>query len=176
MKEILKIFWIFLKIGSFTLGGGYAMIPLIEKEVVDNDYVTKEEFIDILAISQSLPGPISLNASCYIGYKIKGLLGGIIAMLGIVIPAYISILIIVIFFTNIKDNLLVKNAFIGINAAVPILIFSSIISLYKSIDKTVVNYIIFFITVVSISVFNVNPVIVIFLCGLFGVLYFRKKV
>jgi chromate transporter len=123
MRKILEMFISFLKIGAFTFGGGYAMIPLIEEEVVKNKkWIEKEEFIDILVVSQSLPGALAVNCSIFLGYKIGGVIGGIMALLAVVLPSFLIIIIIAAFFMQFRDNYYVNAAFKGITAAVPMLV------------------------------------------------------
>lgn len=177
MKKLFTMFWSFFKIGAFTFGGGYAMIPLIQREVVDNQkWIEEDEFLDILVISQSFPGALAVNSSTFIGYKIGGLLGAILALLGTILPSFLIILFIASFFMQFRSNYYVDLVFKGISAAVPMLVLIAVVSLGKSIKKNYTNLIIAIATVVLISVFKVNPVIVIIISGLYGFLFFRKKV
>ncbi|MDZ5000773.1 chromate transporter, partial [Clostridium perfringens] len=126
----------FFKIGAFTFGGGYAMIPLIEEEVVKNKkWIEKEEFIDILVVSQSLPGALAVNCSIFLGYKIGGVIGGIMALLAVVLPSFLIIIIIADFFMQFRDNYYVNAAFKGITAAVPMLVLVGAVSLSKGLPK-----------------------------------------
>lgn len=103
MLKYLKMFWSFFKIGAFTFGGGYAMIPLIEEEVVNkNSWISKEDFLDILVISQSFPGALAVNCSTFIGYKINNLPGAILALLGTILPSFFIILCIASFLCNLE--------------------------------------------------------------------------
>ena len=104
-----NMFVTFFKIGAFTFGGGFAMIPIIQQEVVtNNNWIKDEDFIDIISIAQSSPGPIAINSSIYVGYKIKGFPGAVIATLGTVLPSFIIILLIAIFFFEFNDNVIVQ--------------------------------------------------------------------
>ncbi len=99
MGKLLKLFWAFFKIGAFTIGGGYAMLPLIQREVVDeNNWLTTEEFIDILAIAEVTPGPVAVNTSTYVGYKVAGIKGAMFCTLGTILPSFTIILLFVNFF------------------------------------------------------------------------------
>lgn len=130
------MFWSFFKIGAFTFGGGYAMIPLIEEEVVNkNSWISKEDFLDILVISQSFPGALAVNCSTFIGYKINNLPGAILALLGTILPSFFIILCIASFFMQFRNNYYVDLIFKGINGAVPVLVLVAVISLSKSIKK-----------------------------------------
>lgn len=123
MKFYLRLFWAFFKIGAFTFGGGYAMIPLIQREVVHRKkWLAEEEFIDMLAIAQSVPGPISLNTAVFVGNKVKGIKGSLVASLGIILPSFIVILLIALVFTEFKNNPGVERVFKGIRPAVVALI------------------------------------------------------
>ena len=177
MKRILNMFWTFFKIGSFTFGGGYAMIPLIETEVVNKKkWISKEDFLDIVVISQTFPGALVVNSSIFIGYRIGGLLGAIIGLLGVILPSFFIILCIAVFFIKFRDYYYVDLIFKGISAAVPMLILIAVVSLSKSLKRNYVNLIVILVTIASISIFNVHPVIVILLSALYGVIFLGKKV
>ncbi|MBU5675525.1 chromate transporter [Alkaliphilus sp. MSJ-5] len=176
MKELLTMFFSFFKIGAFTFGGGYAMIPLIEKEVVETKkWISKEEFTDILVISQSFPGALPVNSSLFIGYKLGGVVGAIIALLGVIIPSFLIILTIAISFAHFRDNPAVDNVFKGITGAVPVLVLLAVKSLSKSVKKNTVNIMITVICVISIVVFDIHPVIMIFLSALYGIFFSEKQ-
>ena len=177
MKKTLTMFWTFFKIGAFTFGGGYAMIPLIETEVVTKKkWLSKEDFLDIIVISQTFPGALAVNSSIFIGYRISGLLGAIIGLLGVVLPSFFIIVCIAVFFMKFRDYYYVNLIFEGISAAVPMLILIAVVSLSKSLKKSYANLIIIIVSMASILIFNVHPVIVILLSGLYGVVFLGKKV
>ncbi|SFA85408.1 chromate transporter [Clostridium frigidicarnis] len=178
MNKILTMFFSFFKIGAFTFGGGYAMIPLIEEEVVNSKkWVSKEEFSDLIAISQSFPGALAVNSCIFIGYKIGGFIGAIFALLGVVLPSFFIILVIAVFFLNFRSNLIVDKCFKGINAAVPVLVLIAVQSLSKSIDKkNLTNWIILILTIILIGIFDIHPVIIIICSALYGAIFLRKKV
>ena len=177
MKKLLTMFLSFLKIGAFTFGGGYAMIPLIQAEVVDNKkWITEDDFLDILVISQSFPGAIAVNTSIFIGYKIQGIRGAVLALLGTILPSFLIILLVASYFMQFRDNYYVNLVFKGIAAAVPVMVLIAVVNLSKSIKKNYTNFFIIIIVVLSISYFNIHPVLVILLSGLFGFIFFRKKV
>ncbi|MBQ2416920.1 MAG: chromate transporter, partial [Alistipes sp.] len=109
---LLQLFISFLKIGAFTFGGGYAMVPIIEREVIEHrGWVAREDFLDLLTVAQSAPGPIALNTAVFVGYKIYGVRGALSALLGIVLPAFTIILLVAIFFADIRENQIVDSAF-----------------------------------------------------------------
>ena len=177
MKKLLQMFISFFKIGAFTFGGGYAMIPLIEEEVVNNKkWIGKEEFVDIVVISQSFPGALAVNTSIFIGYKINGAIGAIIALLGTIIPSFTIILLIASIFMQFRNNYYVEQVFKGINGAVPVLVLIAILSISKSVKKSYLNLGIVIVALILLQVLNVNPVVVIILSGIFGVIYYREKV
>lgn len=177
MKILLNMFWTFFKIGAFTFGGGQAMIPLIEAEVVNKkQWLSKEDFLDIIVISQIFPGAIAVNSSIFIGYRINGLLGAIIGLLGVVLPSFFIILVIAVFFMKFRDYYYVDLVFKGISAAVPMLILMAVVSLSSSLKKSYGNLIIILASMASILFLNVHPVIVILLSGLYGVIFLGKKV
>lgn len=177
MKKLLTMFWSFFKIGAFTFGGGYAMIPLIEAEVVDKrNWISKEDFLDIIVISQTFPGALAVNSSTFIGYKIGGFLGAILALLGVVIPSFTIILIIASFFMQFRSNPIVDLVFKGISAAVPMLVLIAVLSISKSVKKNLHNFLITVISVIAITFLNIHPVFVIVAFGLYGYLFLRKKV
>ena len=123
MASLWSIFYSFLKIGAFTFGGGYAMIPLIEAEMIQKrGWLSREEFINQLTIAQSVPGPIALNTAVFVGYKTRGLKGALAALVGVIIPSFVIILLIATYFTDFKDNPTVAAAFKGMRPAVVALI------------------------------------------------------
>ncbi len=142
--ELLKMFLTFAKIGVMTFGGGYAMLPILQREIVEkNHWATDEELTDYFAIGQCTPGIIAVNTATFIGRKHKGILGGIIATLGVVFPSILIITVIAAFLTNFADIPAVKNALAGVNACVIALIASSVLRLGKTTLKNRPSVIIF---------------------------------
>lgn len=130
-----QLFWSFLRIGMFTFGGGYAMIPLIEREVIDRrGWVARDKFIELLTLAQSAPGPISLNTAVFVGYRMDGYMGAVAAILGVVVPSFVIILLIAIFFTDIKDNRVVEAVFKGMRPAVVALIVAPVVGLARGMN------------------------------------------
>ena len=127
------LFLTFMKIGMFTIGGGYAMLPLIQREVVDRGWMSKEEFIDIFSVAQSLPGIFAVNISIFVGYRLKKKLGGFICALGTIMPSFVIILLIALCFTQVKDNVWVEKAFKGLRPAVVALIAVPCLTTARSI-------------------------------------------
>lgn len=172
MKKYLEMFISFFKIGAFTIGGGYAMVPLIEAEVVDKkNWIKKEEFLDMLAIAQSSPGPIAINTAVFVGYKTGGALGVLATTLGSILPSFIIILVIASFFTEIKDNLIVERMFKGIRPAVVALIAAPVIRLGKDANINKKTIIIPIITAILVAFFNVTAIFIIIAAALGGNLY-----
>jgi chromate transporter len=169
LKKLIKIFWIFFKIGSFTFGGGMAMLPLIQKEVVDNQkWINDEEILDIFAISQSVPGVIAINSSMFVGNRVMGFSGAIAASLGVILPAFFSIIIIVIALMKFKNNIYIEKVFSGIKAASAALILLSAISLGKSVLKSKSSYVIAAASFLIIVILNVSAAWAIILGGVSG--------
>lgn len=132
MKDIFSLFWSFFKIGTFTFGGGYAMIPLIESEVVRKKaWIRKGEFLELLTLAQSAPGPISLNTAVFVGYSVRGYSGAIAAVMGVIIPSFVIILILAIYLVDLRTNRYVDAAFKGMRPAVVALIAAPIINLAR---------------------------------------------
>lgn len=179
MKLYFELFWIFAKIGLFTIGGGYAMVPLIEREFVDNKrWISKEDFIDLLAVAQSVPGILAINMAIFVGYRLKGIKGAVATAFGTAFPSFAIILAIALFFTNFKDNEAVIKVFKGIRPAVVALIAAPCLQMAKSARLTWRNAIIPVIATVLIWLMAVSPIYVIIAGGVGGYLYgavFRKK-
>ena len=177
MKKLLKMFLVFLKIGAFTFGGGYAMIPLIEEEIVNkNKWVDKDEFVDMLVVAQSLPGPLALNCSGFVGDKIAGLLGQVIAVLGITLPSFSIILLIAAYFMKFRENYYVNLAFKGISAAVPMLVLVGVVSMAKKVKRNVENILICAVALFLLVVLKINPIYVTIGGAIYGMIFFRKRV
>lgn len=169
---LLQMFWIFAKIGAFTLGGGYAMVPLIQSEVVDKkEWVKKDEFIDILAVAQSTPGALAVNMASFIGYRLKGVAGAVSATLGCVLPSFITILIIAAFFTKVMGQRIVERAFMGIRPAVAALIAFSVIKIAKTSNIKPLWYIVSAVAVLLIIFVDMDPILIILLSGVFGIIF-----
>lgn len=176
MKELFKLFLTFAKVGCFTFGGGYAMLPLLQKEVVEkNNWATEEELMDYFAIGQCTPGIIAVNTSTFIGYKRKGIIGGIAATLGMVFPSIIIITIIAAFIRSFAELEIVGHALNGIKAGVCALILDAVIKLTKKsiIDKYTLTLFVavFFIDLLT----DISTVILIISSGVLGVVISRIK-
>ena len=144
MKLLWTLFFTFAKIGAFTFGGGYAMLPMLQKELVENHgWVTEEELADYFAIGQCTPGVIAVNTATFSGYKIKKVPGAIFATLGVIFPSIVIILILAAFLANFASFEVVKHAFAGIRVAVCVLIFSSVVKLGRKSLKNWFAWVIF---------------------------------
>ena len=173
---MLKLFITFFKIGLFTIGGGYAMIPLIERDVVErNRWVSKEEFLDLLAVAQAAPGVFAVNISIFIGYKLRGGWGSIVAAIGNVLPSVLIILAIAFFFSSFSDNRVVNNIFMGLRPAVVALIAAPVFSVAKSARIGWTNVWIPVLSALLIVCFGVSPIYIIMVAVVAGILWGRVK-
>ena len=159
IKDYLSLFLTMLKIGLFTFGGGYAMIAMLENEFVEKKkWLKKDEFLDVAAIAESTPGPIAINAATYIGYKNSGIIGSMIATLGICIPSFAIIYAISLFFDDFLSFTLVAYAFKGIQICVVYLILTAGLKMLKQMKKTTFNMIIISLTLICMIVFSLFAV------------------
>lgn len=169
MKELFDLFWTFCKIGALTFGGGYAMLPLIQREIVENKkWSTEKEILDYYAVGQCTPGVIAVNTATFIGYKLKGIIGGIVATLGVIFPSIVIILIIATFLQNFADLAIVQSAFTGIRVAVVALIITTVVKLIKSSIKDYLGVIIAIIAFVISAFIGLSPVYVVIAAALTG--------
>ncbi len=180
MKKYWELFLIFFKIGAFTFGGGYAMIPLIRNEVVNKKgWLEEDEFMDMLAIAQSMPGPISLNTALFVGNKRLGFKGGLFSGAGIILPSFVVILLIAMVFTQFKENPVVERVFKGIRPAVVALIVAPLLSLGKSAGVRWKNLWIPVVVALAVWQLSISPIYIVLAAILLGVshfIYLRKGV
>lgn len=171
MKELLDMYLTFFRIGAVTFGGGYAMLPILQREVVENKgWATEEELMDYYAIGQCTPGVIAVNTATFIGRKYRGIPGGILCTLGVVSPSVVIISIIAAVINNFAEIAWVQNALGGIRVCVCVFIFNSVVKLLKSavVDKaTLIMYLALFAVAVF---FNLNPIISVVTAGVLGIL------
>lgn len=171
-RQYAGLFWEFLKIGLFTIGGGMAMIPQIQQVAVkDKGWLTEEEMIDCIAVSQSLPGVIAINSATYIGKKIKGITGSLAATLGVITPSFVIIILVVTLLGAVGENQYVLGAFTGIKAAVCGLILVTVVRLGKQILNTVFQWILAVGALLAIGVFGVTAIWVILAGAVIGIVY-----
>ena len=177
MKQLWKLFLAFARVGVMTFGGGYAMIPILEREIVDrHGWATEEELMDYYAVGQCTPGVIAVNTATFIGYKVAGTVGGIVATLGVVFPSLVIITLIAGILTNFADVPAVKCAFAGIRVCVCVLIFNAVLKLWK---KAVVDKItlVLFLGVFLLSVFfDISPIVFVVFCAAAGIVLTRMGV
>lgn len=175
MLKIFELFWVFAKIGAFSIGGGYAMLPFIQREVIENHgWMTLQEFSDILAISQITPGPIAVNSATFVGYKVGGgVLGSVAATLGVVTPSFIMILLIASFFVKFYEKRMVQNAFKGIRPAVVGLIAAAAFQVTATSVVGLKGILIFAIAFLSLFNKKVDPIYVIIASAILGVIIYR---
>lgn len=171
MNKLADLFFTFARIGGLTFGGGYAMLPILQKEVVEKrGWASEEELMDYYAIGQCTPGIIAVNTATFIGQRTAGTLGGIIATLGVVFPSLIIISIIAAFIRNFADLAIVKNAFAGIRVCVCVLIFNAVIKLWKKsvIDKPTMA--VFIIVMLGSALTGISPIIFVIVAAIAGII------
>ena len=188
MKQLLEMFVTFFKIGAFTFGGGWGMLPIMEREfVINKKWITKDEYVDIVAVSQSFPGVLAVNTSTFIGKKMFGMTGDFMAVFGVCLPPVMIILLIAHYFSAFRSNYYVSLAMQGINAAVPALILVATRSLLKSVKRTPYNLAVGIIATLILIVPKlrdilglsfpfpaIHPVTVIVTADLLGIFHYRS--
>ena len=169
LKLCLQLFLTFLKIGAVTFGGGYAMIPIIENEITDKKgWISSEDLLEVVAISETTPGPIAICAATFIGYKIAGILGAFCATFGVVLPSFIIIYIISLFLRAFEELQVIKYAFFGIRAGILALLMKAVISMFKKAPKNIVAYLIMAASFIAVAIFSANVIIVILSAAVIG--------
>ena len=172
----LKLFLTFFKIGAFTFGGGYAMIPLIQRETAEkNSWISKRDILDIVAVAESTPGPIAINSATFVGYQTAGVFGAFCATLGVVLPSFIIIYIIASFLRNFYEITAVKYAFFGIRAGVLSLMISSVFKMSKQIPKNLFSLIVAIIAFILVAFIKISVLWVIILSGITGIIFTLLK-
>ena len=169
MKELFNLFFAFFKIGAVTFGGGYAMLPILQRDIVQkHNWATDDELMDYFAIGQCTPGIIAVNTATFVGYKKKGLSGAIFATLGVVFPSVIIITLIAAFITNYAELEIVKHAFSGIRVCVSVLILNAVLKLFKGavIDRW--TLLIFSAVLIASVFFNISAAILVLISGILG--------
>lgn len=174
-----KLFYSFFKVGLMTFGGGYAMLPMIQKEIVDKrKWADDDEVIDVFAVSQTLPGAIALNSAAQIGYKVSGVSGAVFSTLGATTPSIIIILIIAALLESVWDSPVITSAFTGISAAVCALIMSTVLGFIIKQVRNIFSAIVFIVVVGSSMVFDLSPIIYVLAAAFLGIIYgvvFKKN-
>lgn len=173
---LLKFFLTCSKIGFFTLGGGYAMIPAMERDfVVKNHWVDHEEFMNVMVVAQTTPGIFSIDLASHIGYKLRGFWGGIVGALGIALPSIVCILLIAMFFHAFRDNVYIDHFFKGVRPVVVALIAAPCFKMAQSAHITLRTVWIPLVCCALIALFNVSPILIIFIAGVSGYIYGKIK-
>ncbi len=175
--KLLSLFLSFAKVGVMTFGGGYAMIPILEREIVDRQgWASSEELMDYYAVGQCTPGVIAVNTATFIGYKVGGIAGGVTATLGVVFPSLVIITLIAGILTNFADIPAVKSAFAAVRVCVCVLIFNSVLKLWKGAVKDK-GALALFLLVFVLSVFlDISPVVFVLFCAAAGIVLTRMGV
>jgi chromate transporter len=171
MKKLWQLFWSFAKIGVCTFGGGYAMLPFIQAEIVEKKkWATDAEIMDYYAIGQCTPGVIAVNVGTFVGHKTAGFWGGVFATLGVVFPSVVIILLIAAFISNFADLEIVAHAFAGIRACVCVFIFNAVRKLWSSAVKDKWTLMIFLAVAVGATVFDISAVLFVIVAAVLGIL------
>lgn len=164
-----KLFLIFLKIGAFTFGGGYSMIPMIQRETVEKTHwITDEDILDIMAISESTPGPIAVNSATFVGYQIGGSFGAFCATIGVILPSFLIILGLSFCLQQFESLKAVQYAFLGIRAGMFALIVRALITMGKQCPRSLLSYSIAAAAFAAVAVFDISVLLVIACCALIG--------
>ncbi len=180
-NKLKELFLNFFKIGLFTFGGGYAMIPHIKELVVDNKkWLTEDEMMQVIAIAESTPGPVACNLATYVGYKQAKILGGIVATIATILPSFIIIYLISLFFDEFIKLTYVNYAFQGIKCAVCILLFKAVYTLFKKIKHNLISYILLILSLGLMMTFellsiNFSSIILILFGAIIGLIYYSFK-
>ncbi|MDO4357833.1 MAG: chromate transporter [Clostridia bacterium] len=171
-SSIFTLFLTFFKIGAFTFGGGYAMIPLIQKEVADNrHWITGEDILDIVAIAESTPGPLAINTATFVGYKVGGFSGAFAATLGVVLPSFMIISLIALVLRQFEQIQAVQFAFNGIRAGVLALMCKALYSMYRQTHKSAFSYAVMAGALLLVAFTQINVLLVIVGCAVAGLLF-----
>lgn len=166
-----KLFNVFFRIGFFTIGGGYAMLPMLQREVVEKyKWSTDEEIMDYYAIGQSTPGIIAINTATFIGYKEKGVIGGIVATLGMIVPSWLIIISIAALFQQFADNPFMQRAFSGIRIVVVVLILNAVVKMGKKAINNWIGIVISFLAFILVIGLGISPIYIIVSAGIVGIL------
>ena len=172
LKICLSLFGVFFRIGAFTFGGGYAMIPLISEETVNKrKWISESDILDIIAIAESTPGPVAINSATFVGYRIAGFFGAFAATLGVVLPSFIIILIISYVLEEFKSLKAVQYAFTGIRAGVLALIVKALYKMYKACPKGLFYYVIMALALIAVAFLKIEVIWCIIACAVFGLIY-----
>ena len=171
---LIQLFLEFFKVGLFTFGGGYAMIPLIQKDIVEGHrWLSMEQFTDLIAIAEMTPGPIAVNSATFVGYKLAKFWGALVSTIGVVLPSFLVIWAVASVFLSFQDNPIVQAAFKGLRPAVLGMIIVAALSVANVATAGFKSIIIVLGVILGVAVFKLHPIIVFILSGIIGVLFFR---
>ena len=171
-KTLLEIFLTFFKIGAFTFGGGYAMIPLIQRETVEkHGWISDQDILDIVAIAESTPGPIAVNSATFVGYRVCGFFGALLATTGVVLPSFLIITLIAYVLREFQSIAVVQYAFFGIRAGVLALILKALWSMYRQCPKNKFAFGVAAAAFILTTVLDISVLLVLIGCAAAGVLY-----
>ncbi|HBK59839.1 MAG TPA: chromate transporter [Firmicutes bacterium] len=169
--SLAALFWTFLRIGAFTIGGGYVMVPLIQRDIVERrGWIGKRDFVDILAVSQTAPGPLAVNTSVYVGYTLRGIRGAMAAVVGCILPSIIIILVVAALFDQISSSNYVRAAFAGIRPAVVVLIASAAIKIGRPVVRSRVELALAAAAMILVAFVRVSPALVVTAAAVYGLL------
>ena len=170
-SKILSLFLVFLKIGAFTFGGGYAMIPIIQREIAEKKkWMKDDDILDIIAISESTPGPIAINAATFVGHKICGFWGAFFSTFAVVLPSFVIISVLSFLLKEFESVRLVRYAFFGVRAGVLALILKALWIMYKKCPKNICSYLVMAISFFLAAVADINLIFIIIICAVTGLL------
>ena len=173
--SLIQIFGVFSKIGAFTIGGGYAMIPLIQDEMTRRGWLSEEELPDIIALAQSAPGVLAVNVSIFAGYRLRGLKGSIAATIGTVLPSFVTILLIAMFMSSFKDNPIVNRIFSGIRPVVVSLIAVPMINMARKNNRTWWAWAICIATLLAVTLLKVSPIYILVVLIVISAAFYTLK-
>lgn len=172
LKLCLSLFLTFMKIGVVTFGGGYAMIPIIENEISNKKkWISGDDLLEVVAISETTPGPIAICAATFIGYRVGGIFGAFCSTFGVVLPSFVIIYVISLFLRAFEELQVIKYAFFGIRAGVLALLIKAVVSMFKKCPKNIVAYIIMAASFAAVAFFSANVIIVIVGAAVIGICY-----
>ena len=177
-KMFITLFFSTLKISAFTFGGGYVIVPLLQKKFVDGlHWIDEDEMLDLVAIAQSTPGPLAINASLLIGYRMAGFAGAMVTLLGTVLPPFVIMSVVSVFYIAFRDNRIVSAVLKGMQAAVAAVILDVVITMAHNVikDKRIFPILIMLAAFAVTIVFDINVVFIIIVCGVLGAVFMRPK-
>lgn len=176
MKELIELFCAFGRIGGLTFGGGYAMLPMLQAEVVEKyKWATEEELLDYYAVGQATPGIIAVNTATFIGYKNKGIIGALFATSGVVFPSLVIIMVIAGLIDSFSDMAIVQNAFSGIRVVVAVLILNAVIKLWKTSVSGIFGIVVFIMTFIMSGLLDISPIYIVIASALLGLVTTNKR-